>query len=162
MNLLFNKIILHHSKTKDSETVSWDAIRDYHIKTNGWKDVGYAFCVEQVGLKSQVMIGRPLTEYGSHCLGQNIGSVGICVVGDYDTEKLPLEKELLLIDLCVFLCVTLGINPKEIYGDRDFHPTKTCPGNIFPLRRIKENVIRVFTSYEGIRLLLSNELKLER
>lgn len=162
MNLLFNKIILHHSKTKDSGTVSWDAIRKYHIETNGWKDIGYEFGIEQVGLKSQVMIGRPLTEYGSHCAGHNTGSVGIVTVGDFDSEKLSLEKELLLVDLCVSVCLTLGVNPKEIYGDRDFHPTKTCPGNVFPLRRIKENVVRVYTSYQGIRTMLSNELKLEK
>lgn len=161
-DLKYNKIILHHSKTKDGPTVSWDQIRKYHIEANGWKDIGYHFGLENVDGKIRVMIGRPLTEWGAHCSMHNAASAGICIVGDYDSEKLSIEKEMKVVDLCVSLCYMLEISPKEIYGDRDFHPTKTCPGNIFPLKRIKENVINVFESYRGIKELLFQELQVCR
>ncbi len=34
-------IIIHCSGTEDSETVSWSAIRRYHIYDNGWANIGY-------------------------------------------------------------------------------------------------------------------------
>ena len=158
MNLLFNKIILHHSKTKDGKVVNAEAIRRYHVETNGWSDIGYHFLIEQIGDRVAVVPGRPLTLYGAHCSGNNTGSIGVCVVGDYDTDRISLDKELLLTDLCVSLCLMFGIRGREVYGDRDFHSAKTCPGNLFPLGRIKANVPRMLDSYKGIRHLLSKEI----
>ena len=34
-------ILIHSSGTKDSETLSWGAIRQYHIFDNGWIAIGY-------------------------------------------------------------------------------------------------------------------------
>lgn len=33
--------LIHHSGTRDSGTVSWSAIRSFHLYDRGWADIGY-------------------------------------------------------------------------------------------------------------------------
>lgn len=64
-------IMLHHSLTKDSGTVSWGAIRRYHKEVNGWAREGYHAGIEMTmsgGSASwETFLGRPWTENGAHC-----------------------------------------------------------------------------------------------
>jgi hypothetical protein len=39
--LKVQKLIIHHSLSKDGQTVDWNAIRRYHIQEKGWDDIGY-------------------------------------------------------------------------------------------------------------------------
>ena len=36
-------IIIHHSATRDTDTISFDAIAEYHVGENGWDETGYQF-----------------------------------------------------------------------------------------------------------------------
>lgn len=133
------RIILHHSLTKDSGTVSWRAIRRYHVETLGWDDIGYHAGIELVGDRYEILIGRLMNERGAHTEGYNTGSIGICFVGNFDVDEVPPEQWNLGVKYVASLCDTLKIPVNEIYGHRDF-ASKTCPGLKFNLDGFKQQV----------------------
>jgi hypothetical protein len=131
-----NKIIIHHSLTKDSGTVSWGAIRKYHMQTLGWNDIGYPFGIELIGDHYETLIGRRPDLTGAHTIGQNDQSIGICVIGNFDEDPVTTGIKDALQNLLTWLILLYGISSKEIYGHCEFAP-KTCPGkNLFEWIRI--------------------------
>lgn len=124
-------IILHHSLTKDSNTVSWSAIRRYHVHQRGWIAIGYHFGIELVGNQYEVLIGRMPNVQGAHCRGRNSNTWGICFVGNFD--KHPPDASVLMIgkNLIRGLMEIADIPKDGIHRHSDFSST-TCPGKLFP------------------------------
>lgn len=141
-----NKIILHHSATKDSGTVSWNAIRRYHVKECNWGQIGYNWGLEYIEDKGdpkgsyEILMGRLPNEAGAHTVGQNNQSIGICFVGNYDEITPPPEMILQGVKLVKWICNHWGISTSEIYGHRSF-ANKTCPGKLFDVEMFKSMVI---------------------
>lgn len=137
--------MIHHSLTKDSSTVSWPAIRRYHMN-QGWRDIGYHFGVEFSGLEYEALVGRPLDMEGSHCreAGMNHKAIGICVVGNFDLEPPP---ELALVVLCKRLVIPLmriyRIPLGNIVFHRQFATYKTCPGTLFTRELLFKYLVEV-------------------
>ncbi|MFJ4436118.1 N-acetylmuramoyl-L-alanine amidase [Streptomyces sp. NPDC088923] len=83
-------VFVHHTVDANSYSCAQSpamvrAIRTYHIKTNGWKDVGYHFLVDKCGT---IFEGRKggvdLPVIGAHTYGFNTDTTGIAVLGDYN------------------------------------------------------------------------------
>lgn len=130
-----NRIILHHSLTHDSGTVSWGAIRNYHVNHNGWSDIGYHFGIENLRGQTEILMGRFPDQRGAHCRGNNSDSIGICFVGNFDVEppsEIVWKKGIML---CKYLMEVLHI--QTIQGHRELNPGKTCPGKLFDLDKFK-------------------------
>jgi N-acetyl-anhydromuramyl-L-alanine amidase AmpD len=123
-----DSIILHHSLTEDGSTLSWQAIRKYHIEENGWRDVGYHFGIELINNQYEVLLGRQLNEVGAHCRGMNSRSVGICFVGNFDESVVPDAQWSLGLKLVRGLIEVIGISKNDIYGHYEFASYKSCPG----------------------------------
>jgi N-acetylmuramoyl-L-alanine amidase len=140
-----NKIILHHSATKDTGTVSWNAIRRYHINECKWTSIGYHMGVEYITDPGdpkgsyEILIGRTLDEVGAHTTGQNINSIGICFVGDFDTAPPDPEQWQAGLKLVRWLCKQFNIPKSEIHGHREY-ANKTCPGKMFDIEKFKGNL----------------------
>jgi hypothetical protein len=91
--------LVHHTAGSNSYTAAQSAaivraIQTYHVKGNGWNDVGYNFLVDKYG---QVFEGRyggvERNVVGAHAEGFNTGSVGVAVLGGYGTTR-PTAKAL--------------------------------------------------------------------
>jgi hypothetical protein len=148
--------LVHHTAGSNSYTRTQSAaivrgIEIYHVKGNGWNDIGYNFLVDKYG---QVFEGRyggvDKNVVGAHAEGFNTGSVGVAVIGTYTDSAPPAAAQTALADLLAWrldiahvdplstLTVASGGNPRypagvpvflhAISGHRDTGFT-TCPGN---------------------------------
>ena len=65
-------------------------IQIYHVKSNGWNDIGYNFLVDRYGTVYEGRYGGiDKNVIGAHALGFNTGSVGVAVIGTFDERRHP-------------------------------------------------------------------------
>lgn len=136
-------LVIHHS-AGSNQSNDWPAvvrsIWDFHVNGRGWADIGYNWLVDPQG---HIYEGRSNDAIGAHFCGNNTGTVGFCMLGDF-TEVLPQEAAVdSLIKLLKWKVCSYGIDPlAEVYhassekllptviGHRDGCST-ACPGDLF-------------------------------
>jgi flagellar hook assembly protein FlgD len=86
--------VVHHTAGSNSYSRAESAaivrgIQRYHVLGNGWDDIGYNFLVDKYG---KVFEGRGggivQNVVGAHAGGFNTGSVGVAVIGIYDSTRI--------------------------------------------------------------------------
>jgi hypothetical protein len=78
-------IIIHHSAGSNVSAnfaAVVAAIRDFHVNTNGWDDIGYNWLIDPNGI---IYEGRGSGKRGAHFSCMNGGTTGICLMGNYMT-----------------------------------------------------------------------------
>jgi len=124
------KIVGHQTGTA---TGTLESIRNYHRNVLGWSNIGYHFLIERDAV---VRKGRPQSEVGAHCAGDNVDSLGVCCVGAGDA--FPIGRGYMTRDMFMALLRLLAELRQaypmitEIWGHRE-RPSgksqgKTCPG----------------------------------
>lgn len=121
-----DKLYIHHSESPDTTTIN--DIRRWHVQENKWSDIGYHYVLTPNGTLEQ---GRPVDKVGAHVQGDNLTSIGLCVIGNFDYHK-PSETQMEALKWFVpQLCQEFGIKRENVLGHRDGPQpanNKTCPG----------------------------------
>jgi len=115
-----SRIIIHHTATPNDREVTIDEIRGWHVKDNGWRDVGYHRHIRRDG---RIERGRDIDEPGAHAYGHNEDSIGISIAGtgpDFTRHQWATLEQIVMS-----LVRKYGI--ERVIGHRDVGDTK-CPG----------------------------------
>ena len=134
-------IIIHHSLTKDGKTVSWNAIRKYHISI-GCDMIGYHYGTELIDDNYEILVGRMMNETGAHCKQQNMNnqSLGICCIGNFDIDPVPARQWQLCLTLVRSLVDVLQLSVDNIYGHNQFANYKSCPGKNWSMDKFRSEL----------------------
>lgn len=99
-------------------------IQRWH-RQRGFATVGYHFVVSPSG---RVFRGRPVDRLGAHVLRHNAGTVGICLMGNFETER-PTAAALAALDH-VRARLVPGGSGVPLLGHREHsgHERNLCPG----------------------------------
>ncbi len=109
--------LVHHTAGTNSYTASQSAaivrgIEVYHVKGNGWDDIGYNFLVDKYG---QVFEGRyggvDKNVIGAHAEGFNTGSSGVAVLGTYGSAAPLAVARTALADLLAWRLDIAHVDP---------------------------------------------------
>jgi hypothetical protein len=124
-------IVIHHSATRDTDSISFNAIRRFHIETMNWDEMGYHDLIEETASGIMLFSGRGVQYEGAHTLGRN-DMLGTCVVGNYDVQT-PSNAhiEVLVRSLVAKLAMYPHLGVDDIHYHNETSP-KTCPGRNFP------------------------------
>lgn len=120
-----NKLVIHHTWRPTRE--SWQGERSIaglksYYEGKGWKVGPHLFIADD-----GIWLFTPMQKDGIHAGSLNPRSVGIEVVGDYNTEKWSGQTKNNAIGAIKILMERLGLTENDLFFHRDVSP-KSCPG----------------------------------
>jgi LysM repeat protein len=129
-------IAIHHSLTKTGNS---EAFANYHVGTLGWPEVAYHFVILKDGT---IEWNHDLGVLSYHVGNSNKFSVGICLVGDFRTEK-PTDAQKESLALLVDALKKDLPNYKQTRGHNEFpgYSWKACP--VFDYRAVINRAVEV-------------------
>ncbi|WP_227522072.1 peptidoglycan recognition protein family protein [Bacillus solitudinis] len=139
-------IAIHHSATTSG---SAEAFARYHVNELGWPGIGYHYVVDKEG---KVSLCHDLEVVSYHVGNSNGFAVGICMVGNFQTESLGDAQRNATILLTRRLMNELNITVDNVWGHTEFpgYSWKACPSiNMETFRSQLLNEGGAVTSLEG-------------
>jgi peptidoglycan hydrolase-like protein with peptidoglycan-binding domain len=135
---------VHHTDSANSYTASevpamLRGIYAYHVKSQGWADIGYNFLVDRFGRSWEGRFGgMTKAVVGAQTLNFNSVSMGVSAIGNYETGAVPQAMTDAYKKIFAWkfglagipakgTIVLHGVNLNRISGHRDAFAT-ACPG----------------------------------
>jgi hypothetical protein len=111
-------IYVHHTDTASVYSCHDSArivrgIYVYHVKTNGWDDIGYNFLIDRCGQIFEGRwggVGKPVV--GAHARGFNTGSSGIAMIGTFNSAPPTKPARRALRDLIAWRLDVAHVDPE--------------------------------------------------
>lgn len=147
--------VVHHTAGTNAYTAAESAaivkgIQLYHVRANGWNDVGYNFLVDRYG---QVFEGRyggvTRNVIGAHAGGFNTGSVGVAVMGSYDSKSISVAARAVLVRLLSWRLDVAHVEPLSSITWASGGNSEFPPGTPVTLRAISGHRDTGFTDCPG-------------
>ncbi|MEZ4773956.1 MAG: N-acetylmuramoyl-L-alanine amidase [Bacteroidia bacterium] len=136
-------LIVHHSagiNTSDNWGAVVLAIWNLHVNTNGWCDIGYNWLIDPNGMIYEGRGGGNNVK-GAHFCGYNSGTMGVCMLGNFENAEPTAAALTSLTQLLAWKSCDANIGPNTssyhlssgktlmtISGHQDGCST-LCPGN---------------------------------
>ncbi len=148
-------IVIHHTAIEEQNEDWKKGVRDvwrFHSQDRGWQDIGYNYLIDPDGNIYEGRFGGEFVTAG-HTYLHNVGTVGISMLGNYESRELSNEAKSSLNELLDYLMKRYKLDPNSIYrdyensyslgltGHRDWTVT-ACPGaNVYSeLDDIRDNI----------------------
>lgn len=156
-------IIIHHSGNNYSSGTNYSSvirsIWNYHVNTNGWEDIGYNWLIDPNGVLYE---GRGDGVRGAHFSGMNSYTMGVCLIGNFQTVNPTTNAINKLEDLIAWEATdksidvltssylgSTGLYLRHISGHRDGGSTD-CPGdNLYNLIPSIRTAVSNLPCYNG-------------
>ncbi len=146
-----NKLQVHHTylpsykNWPEDELTRQHNMKEYHMHTNGWSDIGQHFTIFPNG---KIVTGRSLNTNPAGIKGWNDNAICIEIYGDFDKGKdmMKIEQEESVVACYGLLCKKFNITPSintirchgwftssgtYLGGYSKSKSCKTCPGTNF-------------------------------
>lgn len=109
---------VHHSATGNNYTCKQApsvlrSIYRYHVRSMGWRDIGYNFAIDKCGKIYEGRAGGVARAVqGAHTLGFNTNTMGVAVLGTYSSANPPAAAVTAVSKLTAWKLGLFGANPK--------------------------------------------------
>jgi hypothetical protein len=150
--------VVHHTAgtntyTREQSAAIVRGIMTYHVKSNGWNDIGYNFLVDKYG---QVFEGRyggvERNVIGAHAEGFNTGSFGVAVLGNYGATTVTPAARDALVKLLAWRLDAAHVDPSSNLTFVSGGNGRFGAGSPVFLRAVSGHRDTGFTSCPGDRL----------